>query len=563
MATLMVGIVGFGADIGNWYWVGAKQQKAVDAAALAAVTQMPAPIAGTVTNIANSAMSKNGYANGGDTTVTVESIPGSPTQLRVRSETVVKTYFASVFGMRTVKVVKSARAEFRGSVSMGNPSAVFGNDPEGTNYPNHWLVASGPNEYKQNGDRYGANDCSAAAYYCSSTNAEKTDGVYFAIEVSPAAAARAEPLNVEVYDGIFAKSGDAVCSGGYPATGTLSAATLAGWGVPSADPTRYTAGSSATPNKWCTGEQVARTSTYLTTSFTVYNPMTQAYAPMSGGAACAQKDYGGVNIGTAGTLADYLNPTTTNGASALGAQFRASFHRWNTLCTITSKVAGTYILKVATSGGSGNNIFSLRVSTGVTNSGVRNETGMTIAAMDRFVIYANKPATGSAVTGSFYLARVPPGAAGSNLLLSLFDIGDSSGSITIQPIAPAEATGTGITTSGSIKQFGGGTTPCKFSLYKASDNLTVGSRVAAMFGSLNYQTSNTCTFSGLTSSAGYQGGLVEMELPIPANYTCDWASATGCWVRLNMTFPAGTSPTDVTSWEAVLQKKLVRLMSDT
>jgi Flp pilus assembly protein TadG len=563
MSSLMIGIVGFGADVGNWYWVGAQEQKAVDAAALAAVTQLPGPITGNVSDIANSSLSKNGFGTDPNTINTVEAVAGSSTQIRVVSTRKVKTYFASIFGLKTVDVKKSARAEYRGSVAMGNPTAVFGNDPDGTtgstNYPNHWLVAGGPDEQKQNGDRYLTNYCGATAYWCNSSsgnNAEKRpDGEFFAIEVSPAAAARADPLNIEVYDGIFGYSGDAVCSGGYP-SGGFTTTQMNSWGVPSNDTTRYAAGSTASPNKWCTGEQVARTTTYLTTSFTTYNPMTQANVPMSGGVACAQRDFHGYNISASGTI-----QTLLSGTSASATEFKQSFHRWKTICTISAKVAGTYILQLNTSGGSGNNVFSLRASTGVTDSGSRNESGVSIAAMDRFVIYANKPASGtSAVTASFYLARVPPGAAGSNLLLSFYDIGDSSGTITIQPLAPAEATGTGISTSGGLKQFGGGAgAPCSFALYSATGNNLDSTRTRTV--SLT-NSSATCTFSGLTSTAGYQGGLVEITVPIPSDYTCDLTSPTGCWVKLQMTFPAGTSPTDVTSWEAVLQRKLVRLLND-
>ena len=69
-------------------------------------------------------------------------------------------------------------------------------------------------------------------------------------------------------------------------------------------------------------------------------------------------------------------------------------------------------------------------------------------------------------------------------------------------------------------------------------------------------TSSTCTFNGMTST-NYNGRMVAVSIPIPANYTCD--IDTGCWLRVRLSFNNAT-PTDTTTWSASIDGDPVRLI---
>ena len=50
------------------------------------------------------------------------------------------------------------------------------------------------------------------------------------------------------------------------------------------------------------------------------------------------------------------------------------------------------------------------------------------------------------------------------------------------------------------------------------------------------------------------------RVPIPANYTCNYQDPTGCWTRVNFSFPTLTSVQDTTTWTAQIQGDPVRLI---
>ena len=71
-------------------------------------------------------------------------------------------------------------------------------------------------------------------------------------------------------------------------------------------------------------------------------------------------------------------------------------------------------------------------------------------------------------------------------------------------------------------------------------------------------TQSGCMVSNV-SSANYQGQWVQWQVPIPSNYTCDYSSTFGCWVRINFRFNGGVM--DVTSWRATLGGNPVRIVN--
>jgi hypothetical protein len=62
------------------------------------------------------------------------------------------------------------------------------------------------------------------------------------------------------------------------------------------------------------------------------------------------------------------------------------------------------------------------------------------------------------------------------------------------------------------------------------------------------------------SSSTFQGDWVSVRIPIPAKYTCDTTSTTGCWATVNYNFSGATSVTDTTTWTARIRGIPVRLI---
>lgn len=51
-----------------------------------------------------------------------------------------------------------------------------------------------------------------------------------------------------------------------------------------------------------------------------------------------------------------------------------------------------------------------------------------------------------------------------------------------------------------------------------------------------------------------------ITIPIPADYTCNYAAFSGCWYRVEVNFAGATSVTDVTTWDATVVGDPVRLI---
>ena len=116
--------------------------------------------------------------------------------------------------------------------------------------------------------------------------------------------------------------------------------------------------------------------------------------------------------------------------------------------------------------------------------------------------------------------------------LNFYDIGDvGSGSVNVQILAPGDS------------NYSGGFPVCTYH----RDN------------ALTEVTASGCTIPTMTTAV-YNGRLTTMTIPIPANYNCDFASNTGCWIKVGMTYTSGAAPNDTTTWSATLAGDPVRLV---
>ena len=71
---------------------------------------------------------------------------------------------------------------------------------------------------------------------------------------------------------------------------------------------------------------------------------------------------------------------------------------------------------------------------------------------------------------------------------------------------------------------------------------------------------STCTLNNVLASAGYNGRLLTIDVPIPTNYTCSTSSQTGCWIKIRANFPGATSVTDATTWSASILGNPIRIV---
>jgi len=249
----------------------------------------------------------------------------------------------------------------------------------------------------------------------------------------------------------------------------------------------------------------------METKFTLRSPGANQWDPLSFPAVCT-KSYGGYS----GKLYDVLNESST---LTYRPEIADGFRRWTTLCTVNNPPVGDYLLQVQSNVGgapdssNGGNRFAVRAT-------ASNINALSISGRENMGIFSNLP---GGVT-EFYLARVPSGAAGGILNVRLFDVGDSDASGRITVVPPGGGTYSGCTGSGVTP---GPLTDCSFAVPYPSP---------------------------------FNGKWQQVSVPIPAAYTCNDSDNTACWVKLQYSYGAGSSPTDVTTWTASIEGDPVRLV---
>lgn len=548
LLTFLMGLAAFAVDVGHWYLVGQQEQRAADAAAMSGVSYLPADSVGAFAS-AQTYSKINGFehlpaATTNPTTVTTTLDGGRPTRLRVKVDRTVKNFFGSLLGVANTTVSRSAVADFAGPVPMGSPCNRFGNNPDpGTTEASacsgvlggFWANVNSTKSDKVNGDAYQGNDCASTVDGCSGSSSGPnidfaTDGYYYTVSVKAAMSS----LTIELYDpvhvnqGLTCQSSENIWGDRDEPDQSDSNADEARNDVITDESTRYVRSSTT----YCTGDSLFNSSApVMNTEFTVRSPGTSAWDvstfPVVSG---CQKVYGGYK----GLIFDALDQYTSGGGTE--SQYRPDiadgFRRWTTLCTITPPVEGDYLVQVKTNGitptADGTNHFAIRA----TGSAVGDKENLSVAGREKIGIYANKPG----VTTEFHLARVPSSAAGQTLKVRLFDVGDSAsgGSTgTINIVSPPDADG---------DAFGVPASPC---IGVRSTNSPV--------------TLTDCSLTGVQSST-HNGKWQSIAVPIPANYTCDDADTTMCWVRLQYEYGSSTSPNDVTAWTAIIEGDPVRLV---
>ena len=176
-------------DVGNIWNNSLHVQQAAEAAALAGVPSMPGDFT-TASAKATAEAQRNGFSAAAGATVTPAPNIESNRRLDVTISRSYGTYFLRVLGINTVRVTRTATAEYTLPVPMGSPLATYGD-----NSGNFWAAAEGQGADRTYGDAYGT-------YYNPKptlNNQYDYRGYQYAIEVPVGAGA----TNVDLYDPTF------------------------------------------------------------------------------------------------------------------------------------------------------------------------------------------------------------------------------------------------------------------------------------------------------------------------------------------------------------------------
>ncbi len=246
-----------------------------------------------------------------------------------------------------------------------------------------------------------------------------------------------------------------------------------------------------------------------------------------------------------GTVVQLVNPfdgAHDNGAGTrdpFAESFTLGFRRWKQFCKVPAAQVqtGRYTITVKTNlnnESAGNNSYSLRAAWQGATPTDRSEAGLQLSAIENFPVFIN---LGGSSTSTLYMTRLHPIHASRQLRLELFDIGDVSGSGSVNlKILPPPDSNVGASWGCSMK-------------------------LVAQNGTFNPVGVNTsdCSIVGL-KRVDYNGAAVQIDIPIPTGFTCDISVPTNCWARVQITFNGGTQPTDRTTWSAVVLGDPLRIV---
>ncbi|HLF61695.1 MAG TPA: Tad domain-containing protein [Acidimicrobiia bacterium] len=193
--VLLIGMAGFGVDLGWIYLNTSRAQKAVDSAALAGVVNLPGFIAQAEID-AEDATQANGFDPDG---LTVTPLADNKLHAELRIQ--VEPFFLSVLGFDHFNITREATAEYIKPVPLGNPNNCFGCPGVGDS----WAAISSQFIHKEHGDPY-STQCRvpSSPSSCSSGNSDYNRGgayagYYYGIEVF----GTSQDLTVELFDPRF------------------------------------------------------------------------------------------------------------------------------------------------------------------------------------------------------------------------------------------------------------------------------------------------------------------------------------------------------------------------
>ncbi len=593
LVAIVVPIVGIGCaatavDVGVWYVEVQRVQKAADAAAMAGVPFLPQDMASAVLR-AKDVSARNGFDDAHADVIVAVTEGAKATQLKVTVTSTIHNTFGAAIGVPQTTISRSSVADYLGPSPMGSPCNTFGNepnagagassaDPTGTaqggsplpncsRTPQLWATLEGPETGKVQGDRYQNRTCQAPSGAtvdgcAGDTNSEYDEfGYTFVVKVADAAVNSA--VELQLYDPMMVATGN-TC-GNLPSLSSFvnDGASTNPYVINSDARNRYSRDGTSfaafcTGDGFVSGGSGANPKHGMTTSFVLreqtdsLNPKLAPVQNDTGGSACI-KQYGTYNTSNSGISANLFK----SASGSYNAEISSQFHNWVSFCTFTPTRAGDYYLQVRSNvslGGSGGTYIrsgntAAGAATGNTTSGegansfairavtaAGQEQNVAVSGYNHMPIFVNS----NQAQPEFNLIRVLPGAAGQKISFSYFDAGDAASGVegAVQVLTPADATGTIQTTPfpGDCRAIGGSAGPTSITLTNCSAPFL------------------------LTSGVSRNNGKTEtITIPIPTDYTCNYASFGGCWYKVRVAFGTG-QVNDVTTWDATVLGDPVRLI---
>ncbi len=223
LPVLMI-FAAFAVDVSRWYVELQRLQKSADSAALAAAPFMPDNL-GTNSPAVKAAIEsarRNGY------TIPASAVTqgARPSQVRVTINSTVQNGLASVIGIGTTSLSRSAVGEFTGPAPMGSPCNTLGNQPPSSGSPasvqpavpfascpggsspsgKFWSTILGPEQSKLQGDQFMTRRCSTTdTDNCVSQPGPDNEdfearGYYAVVGVSQAVVTAGRTVTVQLYD---------------------------------------------------------------------------------------------------------------------------------------------------------------------------------------------------------------------------------------------------------------------------------------------------------------------------------------------------------------------------
>ncbi len=491
LMTIFIGFCAISVDVGHWFLVREQTQKAADAAAMAAVVNLPDNLDKARTT-ADLYAAKNGYPVG----TTTRAVPGDPDALVVTVTTTVDNFFAGLFGLPTSTISSTAKAVYTPPLQMGVAGCnTLGYDPEQplgvpgcpVQAGRTWLSVGSQTALPNAGDPFQSRGGRGA-------NADfRPAGYAYDIKV----AARTPQLTVSIFDPTWVFT-DADCNN----TAFVNFWSAI-WGA-RLDAAHRAAG---LQSPFCTADDIDPNANIINLIVDVMDTNFELKGP-DGRTLCTHLSRG------------------FNGRNVLtllhGPDLKTGYRQWQDLCTLTNADPGTYTLSVTAAppdflafrGMPASNHFSIRATDGGTNS------GLSVSGHEALSVYANTD-TGSPATDTttWPLAQVPSSAAGRTIKARFYDLGDCVGACRLT-----------------------------MSILRPDGNVATGCRNRGV------TTVSSCAYP--VPAADFDGKWQEIDIPIPAGYSCTPTSPGDCTYRVQV---SGGQPQDVSTWTATFSGPPIRL----
>jgi len=485
--VILMGMAAFAVDLGWLYYSQLNVRKAAEAAALAGVVHMPLPacsdpVLGTEPyDVALSIASTHGYNHGANATV-APSKGANCNQLTVSIGSTVDTFFMRVFGRDAFNINETATAEQLPPLKIGSDESYLGEDPtDPARDRDFFLAISGRDRGKGQGDAYSAlwYDGSHGGDYDSNVEHEHPS-YWYAVEVVPGSSSEGQSVAIQIYDGVVHdQDGDG--------NGNNQDGPTWDW--------QY-GENAGSPDARQDGSETV-------TLFRVYAPDATPNDWKDNSTLLCSTDYHGLGDGQYESAAE---------------------NAWDTICTIPNAAAGIYVVEVSVTGNTNViNGFSMRTIVGGSSYNDTQVYGLGAMSLWQFDTGSNPV---------FKIARLDEVYAGSELIISLWDVSDIGTSATI--------------TFGNPN----GSAPIN------SIDCTVQTRSESGGGASGYGSDSGGANCRLAfTDRQYNNRWIDFRFDVPGDYTC---SGGDCWVYVS--YAVSGSITDRTTWTASVNGQPIHLV---